>query len=99
MYPSATCLFVHLLLNIYKGGGQALFVLSNTQILRSCDNMWCMLVVRHAIALYIILQNPFLLRCGRWGLFRDRRPELYTPLLTLDGTHVHKALQGLKIQQ
>jgi len=24
-----------------------------------------------------------------WGVFRDRRPELYTPLMTLDGTHVH----------
>ena len=23
-----------------------------------------------------------------WGVFRDRRPELYTPLLTLDGKHV-----------
>ena len=22
-----------------------------------------------------------------WGLFRDRRPELYGPLLTLDGEH------------
>jgi N-carbamoylputrescine amidase len=21
-----------------------------------------------------------------WGVFRDRRPELYTPILTLDGT-------------
>jgi N-carbamoylputrescine amidase len=26
-----------------------------------------------------------------WGVFRDRRPELYTPLLTLDGKHVHGA--------
>lgn len=26
-----------------------------------------------------------------WGLFRDRRPELYTPLLTLDGAHIHPA--------
>ena len=24
-----------------------------------------------------------------WGLFRDRRPELYRPLLSLDGTHIH----------
>jgi N-carbamoylputrescine amidase len=27
-----------------------------------------------------------------WGVFRDRRPELYTPLLTLDGTSRHKAV-------
>ena len=26
-----------------------------------------------------------------WGVFRDRRPDLYTPLLTLDGKHVHAA--------
>jgi N-carbamoylputrescine amidase len=26
-----------------------------------------------------------------WGVFRDRRPELYSPLLTLDGKHVHGA--------
>jgi N-carbamoylputrescine amidase len=26
-----------------------------------------------------------------WGVFRDRRPELYEPLLTLDGTHPHPA--------
>lgn len=26
-----------------------------------------------------------------WGVFRDRRPELYGPLLTLDGTSRHKA--------
>ena len=26
-----------------------------------------------------------------WGVFRDRRPELYAPLLTLDGTTRHKA--------
>jgi N-carbamoylputrescine amidase len=26
-----------------------------------------------------------------WGVFRDRRPELYTPLLTLDGKHVSGA--------
>jgi N-carbamoylputrescine amidase len=26
-----------------------------------------------------------------WGVFRDRRPELYTPLLTLDGATRHKA--------
>ncbi len=26
-----------------------------------------------------------------WGVFRDRRPELYTPLLTLDGRHIHSA--------
>eukprot|EP00878_Enallax_costatus_P004828 GHUV01005080.1.p1 GENE.GHUV01005080.1~~GHUV01005080.1.p1 ORF type:complete len:115 (+),score=21.66 GHUV01005080.1:581-925(+) len=24
-----------------------------------------------------------------WGVFRDRRPELYKPLLTFDGTHRH----------
>jgi N-carbamoylputrescine amidase len=24
-----------------------------------------------------------------WGIYRDRRPEMYTPLLTLDGTHPH----------
>ncbi len=28
-----------------------------------------------------------------WGVFRDRRPELYTPLLTLDGTTRHRAAQ------
>jgi N-carbamoylputrescine amidase len=27
-----------------------------------------------------------------WGVFRDRRPELYTPLLTLDGTTRHRAV-------
>ena len=26
-----------------------------------------------------------------WGVFRDRRPELYAPLLTLDGTTPHQA--------
>jgi N-carbamoylputrescine amidase len=26
-----------------------------------------------------------------WGVFRDRRPELYDALLTLDGTHRHRA--------
>ena len=26
-----------------------------------------------------------------WGVFRDRRPELYTPLLTLDGKHASRA--------
>lgn len=26
-----------------------------------------------------------------WGLFRDRRPDLYGPLLTLDGEHEHPA--------
>ncbi|WP_297367424.1 N-carbamoylputrescine amidase [Acidocella sp.] len=26
-----------------------------------------------------------------WGVFRDRRPELYTPLLTLDGSTRHQA--------
>jgi hypothetical protein len=31
--------------------------------------------------------------CGcRWGIFRDRRPDLYTPLVTLDGSHKHAAL-------
>ena len=28
---------------------------------------------------------------GYWGTFRDRRPELYGPLLTLDGRHRHAA--------
>lgn len=28
-----------------------------------------------------------------WGVFRDRRPELYGPLLTLDGISAHKATQ------
>jgi N-carbamoylputrescine amidase len=28
-----------------------------------------------------------------WGVFRDRRPELYTPLLTLDGTTRHQAVK------
>ena len=28
-----------------------------------------------------------------WGVFRDRRPELYTPLLTLDGTTRHPAVK------
>jgi N-carbamoylputrescine amidase len=26
-----------------------------------------------------------------WGIFRDRRPDLYHPLLTLDGKHAHAA--------
>ncbi|WP_416466225.1 N-carbamoylputrescine amidase [Pseudomonas sp. LFS044] len=26
-----------------------------------------------------------------WGIYRDRRPEMYAPLLTLDGTHPHVA--------
>ena len=26
----------------------------------------------------------------RWGMFRDRRPDLYGPLLTLDGTSNHR---------
>lgn len=29
-----------------------------------------------------------------WGVFRDRRPELYTSLLTLDGTTQHQALKA-----
>lgn len=29
-----------------------------------------------------------------WGVFRDRRPELYSELLTLDGAHLHRALGG-----
>jgi N-carbamoylputrescine amidase len=29
-----------------------------------------------------------------WGVFRDRRPELYTPLLTLDGTTRHQAVKS-----
>ncbi len=29
-----------------------------------------------------------------WGVFRDRRPELYGSLLTLDGDHRHAALGG-----
>jgi N-carbamoylputrescine amidase len=28
---------------------------------------------------------------GYWGTFRDRRPEMYAPLLTLDGRHRYKA--------
>ncbi len=28
-----------------------------------------------------------------WGVFRDRRPELYTPLLTLDGATLHQAVK------
>jgi N-carbamoylputrescine amidase len=28
---------------------------------------------------------------GYWGTFRDRRPEMYAPLLTLDGSLKHKA--------
>ena len=24
-----------------------------------------------------------------WGIFRDRRPEMYGPLLSLDGHHLH----------
>ncbi|KAL1544061.1 N-carbamoylputrescine amidase [Salvia divinorum] len=24
-----------------------------------------------------------------WGIFRDRRPDLYKPLLTLDGTNIY----------
>ncbi|MCK0197279.1 N-carbamoylputrescine amidase [Ancylobacter sp. 6x-1] len=27
-----------------------------------------------------------------WGVFRDRRPELYTPLLSLDGRHAHAGI-------
>lgn len=29
-----------------------------------------------------------------WGVFRDRRPELYTPLMTLDGTTQHQATKS-----
>eukprot|EP00775_Hariotina_reticulata_P005991 gene5991-6229_t len=29
-----------------------------------------------------------------WGLFRDRRPELYSALVTLDGAHKHQAATG-----
>ena len=29
-----------------------------------------------------------------WGVFRDRRPELYTPLLTLDGKTRHQAVKS-----
>ncbi len=28
-----------------------------------------------------------------WGVFRDRRPELYAPLLTLDGKTRHQAVE------
>jgi N-carbamoylputrescine amidase len=27
-----------------------------------------------------------------WGVFRDRRPELYRALTTLDGRHTHSAI-------
>lgn len=30
-----------------------------------------------------------------WGVFRDRRPDLYRDLLTLDGTHLHPAYRDL----
>jgi N-carbamoylputrescine amidase len=30
-------------------------------------------------------------RRAYWGIFRDRRPEMYAPLLTLDGTRRHQA--------
>lgn len=29
-----------------------------------------------------------------WGVFRDRRPELYTPIVTLDGGLKHQATRG-----
>ncbi|WP_371228704.1 N-carbamoylputrescine amidase [Pseudomonas sp. QE6] len=29
-----------------------------------------------------------------WGVFRDRRPEMYGPLLGLDGRHLHSRWQG-----
>jgi N-carbamoylputrescine amidase len=28
---------------------------------------------------------------ANWGVFRDRRPDLYWPLMTLDGTTPHQA--------
>jgi N-carbamoylputrescine amidase len=31
-----------------------------------------------------------------WGLFRDRRPELYGPIVTLDGQHRIHAPNGLR---
>ena len=30
-----------------------------------------------------------------WGLFRDRRPDLYGPILTLDGHHPVAGAGGL----
>ena len=39
--------------------------------------------------LHVVLQLCMALMCWRngcsWGLFRDRRPDLYGPILTLDG--------------
>lgn len=32
-----------------------------------------------------------------WGIYRDRRPEMYGPLLGLDGQHVHPRWQGLGV--
>lgn len=29
-----------------------------------------------------------------WGVFRDRRPELYGPICSLDGRHVHRSVTG-----
>jgi len=33
-----------------------------------------------------------------WGVFRDRRPDLYAGLLTLDGAHQHPAYRDLRIK-
>lgn len=44
----------------------------------------------HPNTSYCLCALPAVHAC-RWGVFRDRRPELYRPLVTLDGSHVHVA--------
>jgi predicted amidohydrolase len=34
---------------------------------------------------------------ANWGVFRDRRPDLYWPLMTLDGTTPHQANRAAPI--
>lgn len=36
---------------------------------------------------------------ARWGVFRDRRPELYGALVTLDGRQRHAANGGVAAAQ
>ena len=63
-----------------------LVMIANLGIPQSCNGMGAKLRPLAEDLDAIAEQRAF------WGTFRDRRPELYRPLLTLDGTHPHAAL-------
>ncbi|NQD59546.1 N-carbamoylputrescine amidase [Pseudomonas sp. CM25] len=58
-----------------------------------CDHKGAMLAEAYRDSSGIWLHDLDLQRMREdrlsWGIYRDRRPEMYAPLLTLDGTHPH----------